>query len=425
MKKLILMLSLGWSSMLMAQNPAAVYSKSTIRLTPDISFGKNMNWSQFPADPKKQSGTLRRFEIAPNGSVFMTFRTQHTIQKLSPDGNAVNSFGEKGGEKPSDFIYEPTVQGILDGKYIYTIAVDGRMHFFDLNGKWVKTITLKYGPLNTTPLKGGKIAILGFTVGKVNKQSIRILDFYTGIEKEIYSEPWRVNDATQIVIMPNAKGYTDSDGKYHVATTYKPPVTTMLLPFSNVTSYYKPRIATTKDGNLILSFPATGMISIYSPTGQKIRQFKADITPLVITKEDREEYYQKAVNQVKKQEANVAKSESNKEYWNEYIAQYKAQLYKFREPENYPAHLPYFSEMMVDNDNNILLFQFTKEEGSNRFDVYTFNNQGTKIATSSFESDDYDLQMNPALFKFYKHSIYTYGKKKGTENAYRLVKFNL
>ena len=430
MKRLSFLFFIVLTLSVQAQHRSAIYKDGEIQLVPDAAYAKNTDLNKlFPdacqSEPAKSRGVVRSMVVAPDGSVFMSLRTKHLICKFDKQGNFIKTFGKKGGKKPCDFIYEPTVQGILDGKYVYTTAVDGRMHFFDLNGKWVKTITLKYMPLNTYPLKGGKIAIVGFSVGKQNRTSVRILDFRNGVEREIFSEIQPNQDKASIVITPNSRGEIDSDGKYHVATSYKPPVIGCSLPFSH-DMYYRVRITSSTDGNLIVANPSNGQIAVYNPLGQKIKQFVADIKPEVISKEDREEYYQKAVKELKKLEEDVQKSDKNKEYWNEYIFQYKAQLYKFREPASYPDHLPYFSEMMIDEDNNILLFRFTREEGANKFDVYTYDHKGVRIASSSFVSDSYELKINPAVFRFHNRCIYSYVSKKDAGNGgYELVKFNL
>jgi len=316
----------------------------------------------------------------------------------------------------------PTVEGILDGKYLYTTASDGRKHLFDLNGNWVKTIKLKYMPMRTMPVNGGKIAIIGHVpCGNGSKQIVSLLNYSDEKEKIISStfELYSSSDEKSIKIDPYF--YKDKDGKeQHIGQWIS-----CSLPFSHP-SYYRVRFATNSFGNLVAAYPATGEIVIFNNTGKKLRQFKADLKPEVITKEDREEYYQNAVKSLKKQEEDVAKMIKDKEYWDSYVAQYKVQLEKFRDPANYPTNLPYFSEMMVDSENNILLLRFTREEGSNKFDVYTYNSIGLKIATTSFKADDYDLKINPAVFKFHNGSIYSVLKlKNAIGNPLRLVKFNL
>jgi len=427
MKKNLFIALLFVSATLWSQQLSTIYKSGEIKLVPDASYAKNVNWDKQFSDFDQTAwgkivGLYKQIVVAPDGSVFMSHHTRHSISKFDKNGNFVKEFGKKGGKSPADFIYMPSVQGILDGKYLYTTAVDGRMHFFDLNGNWVKTIRLKYMPLGSMPMKGGKIAILGHVPsGNGAKHIISLLNYSDGKEKIISStfEPYTSSDKNSIKITPYF--YKDKNGKeQHIGQWFS-----CSLPFSH-SSYYRVRFATNSAGNLVAAYPSIGEIAVFDNTGKKLRQFKADQKPEVITREDREDYYQNAAKDMKRLEENVAKMTKDKEYWDSYVAQYKQQLEKFRDPANYPANLPYFSEMMVDSENNILLFRFTREEGSNKFDVYTYNSTGSKIATTSFITDKYDLKINPAVFRFHNGSIYSILKvKNAVGNPLRLVKFDL
>ena len=427
MKKNLFIALLFVSATLWSQQLSTIYKSGEIKLVPDASYAKNVNWDKQFSDFDqtawgKTVGLYKQIVVAPDGSVFMSHHTRHSISKFDKNGNFVKEFGKKGGKSPADFIYMPSVQGILDGKYLYTTAVDGRMHFFDLNGNWVKTIRLKYMPLGSMPMKGGKIAILGHVPsGNGAKHTISLLNYSDGKEKIISStfEPYTSSDKNSIKITPYF--YKDKNGKeQHIGQWFS-----CSLPFSH-SSYYRVRFATNSAGNLVAAYPSIGEIAVFDNTGKKLRQFKADQKPEVITREDREDYYQNVAKDMKRLEENVAKMTKDKEYWDSYVAQYKQQLEKFRDPANYPANLPYFSEMMVDSENNILLFRFTREEGSNKFDVYTYNSTGSKIATTSFITDKYDLKINPAVFRFHNGSIYSVLKvKNAVGNPLRLVKFDL
>jgi len=427
MKKNLFIALLFMSATLWSQQLSTIYKSGEIKLIPDANYAKNVNWNKQFSDFNqtawgKPIGMSKQIVVAPDGSVFMSHHTRHSISKFDKNGNFIKEFGKKGGKSPADFIYMPSVQGILDGKYLYTTAVDGRMHFFDLNGNWVKTIRLKYMPLGSMPMKGGKIAVLGHVPsGNGAKHTISLLNYSDGKEKIISStfEPYTSSDKNSIKITPYF--YKDKNGKeQHIGQWFS-----CSLPFSH-SSYYRVRFATNSAGNLVAAYPSIGEIAVFDNTGKKLRQFKADQKPEVITREDREDYYQNAAKDMKRLEENVAKMTKDKEYWDSYVAQYKQQLEKFRDPANYPANLPYFSEMMVDSENNILLFRFTREEGSNKFDVYTYNSTGSKIATTSFITDKYDLKINPAVFRFHNGSIYSILKvKNAVGNPLRLVKFDL
>jgi hypothetical protein len=404
---------------------SAVYQNGDVSLVPDAGYGQQNDWESLFPDygqtmVNKPVGVSKHIVVAPDGSVFMSHRTRHSISQFDKDGNFVREFGKKGGKNPADFIYMPSVEGILDGKYLYTTAVDGRMHFFALDGKWVKTITLKYLPLGTVPLKNGKIALLGYVPwkGEQSRNIISILNFNTGKEQTVHSEfePY----ATHKTIHIQPFTYRDKNGKERRSGTM-----TCSVPFSHPT-YYRRRFATDKDGNLVIANPANGEITVFDGTGKKLRQFKTDIQPETITAEDREAYYESAVESIKKWE-NETKETGCSDYQEKYMEQYKQQVEKFRDPANYPANLPYFSEMLIDSDNNILLCRFTREAGSNRFDVFTYDSQGKHIATSSFVADGYDLKINPSVFKFYNGFVYSWLKINNVEsgNPFRLVKFKV
>lgn len=410
-----------------AQRLADLYKSGNIVLTADPNYGNKNDWNKLlPEYAQKdfghETGASKNIVVAPDGSVFMSHRTRHSISKFDKYGNFLFEFGKKGGKKASDFIYMPYAEGILDNKYLYTTAVDGRMHFFDLNGKWVKTLSLKYMPLKTIPLKNGTIAILGHVPWK-NSQSksiISLLDFRTGKEKTIYSE---VESYTRQGIL-SIEPYTvkDQNGKVQRCG----PAISLGNPVSDGT-YSKPFLALSSDGKLVLGNPQTAEIKTIDNTGKVTRTFKADIAAQAISAADRNEYYEKAKANLGQIKNMLGGDSHSKEYIEYYQREYLKQIEKFKDPGYYPPNLPRFSGLMVDSDNNILLFRYTKEEGSNKFDVFSFDSQGKKIAASSFLSKEYELQINPNVFKFHGGTIYSFAKLKSVKpgNPMRLVKFRL
>ncbi len=406
-----------------AQSLADLYKSNEIRLTPDPAYAANADWPAIfhdyeHKDNGRSTGENKSLVVAPDGSLFVSHRTRHALSRFDPQGRYSGDFGKKGGKSQADFIYMPSVQGIMDGKYVYTTAVDGRMHFFDLKGNWFKTLKLSYMPLHSVPLKGGKIAVLGYVPYKGSQARIMValLNVADGKEKIIRSELQPYATQKKIVIDPYF--YKDENGKEQRIGNW---ITTS-LPMTDP-SFYRLRMEVNKSGNLVTANPATGEIITYDPNGKIISQFTTELTAEKITAEDREEYYQKALEHLKKLEKDAESVAQHKEYWNHYLAQYRQQLSKFRDPANYPDQLPGFSELIIDSDDNLLLFRFTREKGSNQFDVYTFSNQGKKIGTSRFTAEGYQLRITPSAFRFHKGSIYALTKDKN--NVLKIEKFNL
>jgi len=406
-----------------AQSLADLYKSGEIRLTPDPAYAANANWASIFHDYKhneegRSTGESKSLVVAPDGSLYVSHRTRHSLSRFDAQGQYLGDFGKKGGKSQADFIYMPSVQGIMDGKYVYTTAVDGRMHFFNLNGTWYKTLKLNYMPLHSVALRGGKIAVLGYVPYKNSQVRIMvsIVNVADGKEKVIRSEfqPY----ATQKKIVIDPYFYKDANGNEQRIGNW---ITTS-LPMTDP-SFYRLRMEVNKSGNLVTANPATGEIITYDPAGKVLSQFTAGLTSEKISADDREEYYQKALEHLKKLEKDVESAEKHKEYWNHYLAQYRGQLSKFRDPANYPDQLPGFSELIIDSDDNLLLFRFTREKGSNQFDVFTFNSQGKKIGTSRFTAEGYQLRITPSAFRFHKGSIYALTKDKN--NVLKLEKFKL
>lgn len=278
---------------------------------------------------------------------------------------------------------------------------------------------LDYMPLGSQPLKNGKIAILGHVpMGNASKQILSIYDTNTRKQKTLSSLTTSYAKANESRIVVNPIEYTAKDG-----SKQKGPTISISLPF-NDPFISRERMAADSKGNLIVGYPIQGKIAVYATDGTKIREFKVDMPHEAISKEDMEGYYQKAKKQLDEMEKSI--NIENAEYKKQYIAQYRSQLEKFRDPTNYSQGLPYFAEMIIDSDDNILLFNFTKEAGSNKFDVITYTNNGKKIGSSSFKSDKYKLSIAPQVFIFNKGQIIGYQELSNSSgNNMRLVKFNL
>jgi hypothetical protein len=400
-----------------AQKLSDFYKKDIITLEPVSDFGTKNNWDTLFNDYNtsgfgKPIGQMRSIVVAPDGSIFMSHKTRHEIWKFDKNGNYVMKFGRKGG-KPGQFVYLPSVEGILDGKYIYTNDVQGRMNFFDFNGKFIKMLKLDYMPLQTVPLKNGKIAILGFVVGKNMKHIIRIKDFTTGNENQIWTE----ND--------------DTDKKRIVITYPDGGMMSCSLPFTH-SSLTWPRLAVSSTGNLVLASPKTGKIMEYTPNGKLINSFQMNIEPLKITDEDIKKSYENALKGAddfeKRFKVSVRGKKMTEQEQTELVKSYREQLVKYKDPNLYPKTLPYFSSMIVDSDGNLLIFEFTKDEDklSNKFRAYSYDMKGNLLGVSSFKNDALDLTFTPQNFQFNNGYVYSLAKtKQDTKVPLRIVKLKL
>ena len=204
MKKslLIILISILFSVFSHAQKLLDIYKNGPVKLISEKTYGAGNNWESlfnlYYDTITKNVGPEwnKRIIVAPDGSVFMSHKNRHEIWKFGPDGNFVKSFGSKGG-KAYQFPMLPSIQKVVDGKYVFTCDVNGRLKFFDLDGNYFKSITLKYMAGGFQPLGNGKLMLEGNVLWHdeipgskyfaINWRHILvILDIYTGEEKILY-----------------------------------------------------------------------------------------------------------------------------------------------------------------------------------------------------------------------------------------------
>ena len=413
MKKLLIMLvaALLIGITASSQKISEFYENEIIELEAIQGYGDQNNWDEvfaLPIDPSfaKDLGKRKRIVVAPDGSVFMSHKTPHEIWKFNKDGNLVRKIGKKG-NKPGEFVMLPTVEGIFAKKYVYTNDIHGRMQFYDFEGNYIKNLKLDYMPLDSRPLKDNKIAILGYVPWKNNitKYIIAIKDFDSGEEKIIWT---LMKDRDKGIMTVNT-----SEGH--------------LMSFTianNHSSFSLPRMATSKSGNLIIANPLDGNVTIYSPQGKKVNSFDLNIKAHKIGKEEIDGYYKAGVKNLEKLEGRLRNSgRYNEQEIDEMVLQYKKEVEKLKNKDQYPEHLPFFTNLIVDSEGNMLIFEYTEKHQSNKFRVYSYDTNGKYLSSSSFASEQYKLNFAPSAFVFHNNYLFNVAEKReGTGNLMRLVK---
>ena len=133
------------------------YNVKTIKLIPDNSFLVNADWETLFYDKTQKDipgkvGINKEFVVATDESVFILDRMKYSITKLEKSGKIIRTFGKQGWN-PGEFASNPDFNGILDDKLLVVSDCQGRINFFDLNGDFVKMITIDFMPLNIFPCR--------------------------------------------------------------------------------------------------------------------------------------------------------------------------------------------------------------------------------------------------------------------------------
>lgn len=416
MKKNILIILASLFSISLTGQIETHYADGVTQFKAEASYGASMDWHELfsdyhPAMYNYPIGKYRKIIVDDAGNIYMTQKTNHTIYKFSSSGKKIAEIGSHGSGN-GQFPMIPNVRGIIDQKYLYTTDVQGRVRIFNLDGSFYKSAQIDYMPLSSVPLKNNKIAILGHVPLKNGVRNvITIKDLTSGNEQTI----WKLDQTREEFL---SKGIIIDLGKKGMMSFGQ--------LFSNP-RFFRPQIASTTNGNLLIGYPKTGKIEIYNPTGQKIKSFKLDIEALQITEEDKEEYYQSALQKAKELEKSIQENKhySDSEKKNIIKGYYKG-IEMMKDPGYYPPHLPYFAEILIDDSNNLWVVKYSDMEASESFQLYSFSTEGKYLGTSKVECDDYKVVLNPDQIQFYKGKVIAVVLDKNDEKMpLRLVKFDL
>ncbi len=374
MKKIIfLLVLLCIISGLNAQSLLDVYKKGQINLIPDYEYAKNTDWNKLFNDKNETKygnpiGKMKSLAVSNSGELFISNYSKYNIYKFDANGNYIKEFGKEGG-KQGEFAYRPTLNGILDNKYVFASDHQGRIQFFDLDGNFVKMVKIDYMPLQIIPLKDNKIAIWGHIPydGDV-RYIVSIKDINTN--KEIIVDSY-FNSLIKLkpIIVKDKDGY--------------------LFGFSPTGLQDKTIIERTTDGNLIIGHNVEPEISIYNPYGEKIKEIDLKQSPIKTEEKDKAEYLNKIKDYLVKKDL----YEDNKEILND--------------PNIYPEYFPIFYSIKSDSEGNILIFNYAENEG-NQFIVY--DKSGNFICKSIIISDNYKLDINSSssTFEIHPNGLYAF-----------------
>jgi len=445
---LILFIPMGFLS---AQKLLDIYKNGPVKLVADKTYGTKNNWETlfnlYYDTITKNVGREedKKIIVAPDGSVFMSHRNRHEVWKFGPDGNYLKKFGSKGG-KQEQFSNMPLIYPVVDNKYLI-ISGGGGIKFFDLDGnffKSIKSIKMDYPIGNFQPLSNGIVLLEGNVMWKAEEPGtnwiaykwrhiIVKLNIYTGEDKIIYD-----------TFEPGDMKYLNTTNKDSSRMEMIPPPDDKIyLP--NFMVFKRPVFALLKSGQFMQLDRRNGDVRVMNSGGKEISRFKLDIKPLSITEKDAFRHYEEARNMLNKtiEQARTMPDPPETKVEGNKVTKYSGypdkkgiilraedaltKIDRYKKPENY-SQLPYFSNIIVDDEGNLLVFEFTssEERQSNIFNVIAYDSNGQKLARTSFICDDYDLSFSDAKFVISKGYVYAIARLKNTTGMpLRLVKFKI
>ncbi len=363
------------------------FTSKTIKLIPEQSFLANADWKAIFYDESEKDvptkvGLNKQVRIAKDGSVFISDRSKFTITKIDNTGRIVKTFGKKGWNN-GEFANNQDLDCIYNDKLLVVSDNQGRINFFDLDGNFVKLITIDFMPTRIFALKSGNLIVYGYTSWKgQSKHLFAELDYETGTYKQIYEtiEPFSKERKIKI---PTENGVIAVGSPYSAASR---------------------KLKVTQNDQLIYAKNNEDRVTVLTKLNGKweTSEFKIGIEPIPIDESEREEYYQNFKQQL------IEKGHDPK---------YAEQI---KEPGFYPEHLPYYYNLIVDNASNCLFFVYSNENKDHIFQAYSLD--GKYLGESEFKIDGYDLMSKLGHFTFKDGYVYTLALKHNEDAPLRILK---
>lgn len=379
---LILMISFG-----MAQQ--INYGSGPVKLIPENSFLPNADWKSLFYDETQTSaaervGLNKQVRIGPDERVYVSDRSNFTISILDKSGRLQKTFGKQG-YNDGEFVNNQDFNGILNDKLLVVSDNQGRINFFDLDGNFVKLITIDFMPLRIFLLNSGNLIVWGHVPisGPESKHVLAELNYETGKYK-VFNEKTETHERAGIITIPMEDNIISIGAPYRAGSKM---------------------FRVTSDDKLICADNSSNVIKIYTRVDGKYREsdFTVNIDPVKIGAAEKEEYYQ-----------NFKKKLEKKGIDTKYAEQVKADGF-------YPEYLPYFYNLILDEKNNSLFFIYTNKENEDyAFEAYTTD--GKFLGKSEFKIDGYDLLSKMSHFRFRDGFVYTLALKQGADSPLRIIK---
>lgn len=347
------------------------YKKGEIKIIPDKTYAKSIDWESLLYDRG-----VYRIAFGPDDSLFLSSPSQNKIFKFDKYGNLILNFGKKG-QGPGDFV-GPGHISTLDDKMLVVreYALNRRISLFDFNGEFKKLIKTAHPPFQTIGLRNG---IIAYRAKRRIKKNL---------------------DRHMIIFIDS------SDNREEIVDSFQLGAKSLIPEFEK--QYF---LAKTIDSNLLIGKSNEPEVIIYSPNGEKVFSFKLNMERKKFTRELKEEFYKRMENP----------EHLTEEMKKIYLRTYKRSNFKF------PEYLPYYEDIKVDSDGNILVFYHKAGSNTKIFKFQVYSPQGDYLCDSSFNLLDHKTEFGD-LSDFYFHKSFLYGLIEMKDAEYyglRLIRLKL
>jgi hypothetical protein len=394
MKRIIvILLIIGLAINSFGQSTLDIYKTGVLKLVPEYGYSEGVNWEEvFPDFNLVASGNpigrYKSMAISSDGSVFVSNYSSYSIQKFDANGKPLFSFGTKG-NREQDFLKRPTLGGVVGEKYVFTHEHNGHIKLFTLDGRYAKTITLDYMPIKGIALTSNRIAIIGHVPrGEAGvRYVVTVINPETGEQKIIkkFDNLWNNNK-----LMIKRDNYVYS--------------------YSPLSSQAQVVIRPHPSGGILVGTTNSSQLELHSSDGLIEKKFNLDFKAIPYPEDLKKQF-------ISMLEGMVEKGQLKKDDI--------ASVYK---DDFFIKTMPYYYNLLVDGDGNILVFKYIDKDIDHFFRVLSFTDEGKVIGDAILDVIDYKLVLNYRFdeLAFSKNNVIGLVQPaNGNREAVRLVRFEM
>lgn len=419
--KIAILMALLFPVIAPAQSLLETYQSGKVQLVPDPTFGRQVDWDTVFESYNdtlygRWRGNDKSLTVLPDGSVVVSHTYRDFYTRFDAQGRFVEEFGV---QRPGGGSYRSLrhVQGVLKDQVLFSgLDTRGNMLCFDLGGTLVKTLHMDYMARQIIALPNNNLALVGWVLWSDRvREFVAIIDYETNEEMIIWDhfDPRRFRPGTHRF----SYMYDFKDGGNIGFTT---------MPFTKAMGLSQPPQIASVGNYLIIAIPTSGEIRKYDLKGRFISSQNIDWSKGYISVEEQREIQGKAIARYRAMKnpvfASFASEEENMAAREYFIREMEKDLQRI----NDPIPMPYFANLIKDSEENLLFFEFPKEEGANAFNVWVYRNGGEFIARSSFTTEGYDLEIKPSKMVFHNGYLYALVTKQNAPGIpLRLVRFKM
>jgi hypothetical protein len=337
-----------------------IYQKETLTLVPDNTFAQGVNWARLfvanlPDPPKPQMRTHESIALAPDNTIYVieyNNMTKGTLFRFDAGGKLQDSKPDTSGKmNASVWARHPELAAVNDKNELW-ISEYGSLARCDRQGHVLARTKIDHPISDFLFLKSGALILSSYVVtnnpSNPLKDSVILMNPHTSKETMIasfFQNPFAV---------PLQIKFKTGQG-----------ITGGIISIGMPSKMARLVIAGAPNGNLIAGYSDSPEIRIFSPEGRKISGFKLPIERPILNAELKAQ----AVQRIRQ---NLDSLAADRKAAPDEIERARDKL------KDYPTELPYFSNLLVDDQGNILVF-LTDPDNSAKVEFMAFSQSGMTL----------------------------------------------